>query len=104
MATWELNITNNLEEYKVLEDFEEGVGLFDDGKKLYRFKFPNGYGASIIKGCGTFGYDQDMWELAVLEYQGDRGHLCYDTDITDDVIGYLSDEDVCCLLEKIKSL
>ena len=43
-----------------------------------RIMFPNGYGASIIKGDGSYGV-----ELAVITDEG----LCYDTDITDDVIG-----------------
>lgn len=71
----------------------------------YIFKFPNGYGASVIKNPGSYGNHRDLWELGVLYFVDDEEwHLCYDTEITDDVIGYLSDDKVCELLAKIKEL
>ena len=47
-----------------------------------------------------------MFELAVLKFKGEDnlGELCYDTPITDDVMGYLTNDDVLELLEKIKNL
>ena len=61
-----------------------------------RIMFPNGYGASIIKGDGSYGV-----ELAVLSDEG----VCYDTDITDDVIGNIeSVEELNGYLERIKAL
>ena len=63
-------------------------------------KFPNGYGASVIMGVGTIGGSQLLYELAVLK--GDD--LCYDTPITDDVIGYLTPEVVTDLLRQIAAL
>ena len=68
------------------------------------FKFPNGYGASIIKRLGSYGYEEDKFELAVLAYEGKRLILAYNTPITDDVLGYLTNEEVLELLEKIKCL
>ena len=38
------------------------------------YKFPNGYGASVIKHKGSYGYQKGLWELAVLH----NGKLCYD--------------------------
>lgn len=70
----------------------------------YRFKFPNNYGASVVKGPWTYGGRDDLWELAVLTYDGDEWKLTYDTEITDDVIGYLEDEEVLELLQKIQDL
>lgn len=71
----------------------------------YVFRFDNGYGASIIKHLFSYGYGDDLWELAVLKFDGDEtSHICYDTELTDDVIGCLSDEEVCSYLEKIKEL
>lgn len=70
-------------------------------------KFDNGYGASVISGgTYTYGADQGLKELAVLTFPDDDEHyeLCYSTEITDDVLGYLSDEDVADLLVKIEAL
>lgn len=71
----------------------------------YKFKFDNMYGASIIKHLGSYGYESDLWELGVLIWWDDHNcNLTYDTEITDDVIGYLTDEEVRNLLERIKNL
>ena len=64
------------------------------------YKFPNGYGASVIRHRGSYGYSKGLWELAVLE----GGELCYDTEITDDVIGHLNDPEVDRLLRRIQQL
>ena len=61
-----------------------------------RIDFSNGYGASIIEG----GYSYGGRELAV--FKGDD--ICYDTPITDDVLGGLSPSDVTALLNQIASL
>jgi len=61
-----------------------------------RYTFRNGYGASVV----TDGGKRDLWELAVLK----DGGLCYDTDITNDVIGRLNDPEVDQLLERIANL
>ena len=70
----------------------------------YLFKFDNGYGASVVKFEGTYGYEEDLWELAVIEFveSGDY-ELTYDTPITD-VMGHLTDEKVSELLGEIKKL
>ena len=61
-----------------------------------RIMFPNGYGASLIKGDGSYGV-----ELLVITAEGP----CYDTDITDDVIGNIKNlEELNGYLERIKAL
>jgi len=70
----------------------------DGIQKLYQF--PNGYGASVIKHKGSYGYDKGLWELAVLN----EGELCYDSEITGDVIGYLNDPQVDNILGQIARL
>ena len=64
------------------------------------YKFPNGYGASVIRHKGSYGYSKGLWELAVLK----GGELCYDTEITNDVIGHLNDPEVDRLLRRIQQL
>lgn len=67
----------------------------------YIYKAANGYGASIIRGHHTYGGEKGLWELAVLDSEGG---ITYDTPITDDVIGWLSDDQVNELLVKISNL
>lgn len=43
---------------------------------------------------------EGLFELAVME----NGRVCYDTPITDDVIGYLTVADVISILDKIRDL
>ncbi len=66
--------------------------------------FPNGYGASVVKGLGTYGEDAGLFELAVLKGTATDWELCYDTPITEDVIGHLSPDRVTALLVEIEAL
>ena len=72
--------------------------------KIYRAS--NGYGASVIKGWGTYGGDKGLWELAVIEFMGssDDYGLIYDTPVTNDVLGYLTLEEVDKILLQIAEL
>ena len=65
-----------------------------------RYHFPNGYGASVIRGKYTYGGEEGLFELAVL--RGDS--LCYDSGITEDVIGHLTPKEVAQLLKQIRAL
>lgn len=71
------------------------------------FKFPNGYGASVVRFVlsggfgGSYGGDAGLWELGVLNPEG---RLAYDTPITDDVLGHLTEDDVAEALDKIAAL
>lgn len=85
-------------EFQVLtEKFNNGI------RKEYLFE--NGYGASVICHDGSYGgpYKKggpNQWEIAVLK----DGEICYDTPITDDVIGRLNDPQVDDILRKIARL
>jgi hypothetical protein len=72
----------------------------EDGIQYY-YQAENGYGASIIQTTGSYGEKQGLWELAVLD---SNGQITYDTFITGDVMDYLSEEEVNQTLEKIKNL
>ena len=82
------------------EDLEFKPMLNYDNGIFVRVEFPNGYGASIIKSPHSYGGSQDLYELAVLY----DNMITYDTEITDDVLGYLKPEDVTKLLERIEKL
>lgn len=70
----------------------------------WRFKFDNGFGASVIKHEFSYGFEDDLFELAVLEWTGEYHAITYDTPITDDVIGYLTNDEVMNYLYQIKNL
>lgn len=64
-------------------------------------QFSNGYGASIVKGPHTYGGPQGLYEIAVF---GKDGQITYDTPITNDVLGHLSEQEVEKTLLDIKNL
>ena len=67
-------------------------------QKIY--KFPNGYGASVIKHKGSYGYDLDKWEIAPLGQQDEFiGQSVFEW--YDDVQGYLNDPQVDRILKQI---
>jgi len=86
------------------EQFPQGgecrpLPMFISGEaKIYKFK--NGYGASIVCHQHSYGGNEGLLELAVLK--GDS--ICYDTPVTDDVVGYLTTEKATAILEEIKAL
>ena len=65
------------------------------------YKFDNGYGASVIKHDGSYGGKKGLYELAVLDNDGE---LCYTTPITNDVVGHLTMGEVDKLLAEISHL
>lgn len=92
------------EYYRPPKPLKKGQFGWSD-KQQWIFKFENNYGASVVKHWGSFGWDDDLFELAVIKYiDKDKWHLCYDTQITHDVIGYLTNDEILELLEKIKGL
>jgi hypothetical protein len=70
----------------------------------YLVFYPNGYGASIVNHRFSYGGDDGLWELAVTKGTKEDWEICYDTPITSDVLGFLSDEEVDETLFKIKEL
>lgn len=66
-----------------------------------KIMFDNGYGASVVCGDITYGGKKGLYELAVLNKDG---KLTYDTPITDNVIGYLTPEQVTNYLIQIQDL
>ena len=68
---------------------------------ISRITFENGYGASVVRHEYSYGGKDGLYELAVLNSDGE---LCYDTPVTNDVIGYLRPEDVTDVMAKIQQL
>lgn len=90
---------NKTEKMKEFKDLEFSSKEYMDGK-VARLKFDNGYGVSVITGYGAYGSTDAPYELAVLKH----GSLCYDTEITNDVIGYLTPDDVTKYMKQVQEL
>lgn len=73
---------------------------FPDGGEYYNVTFENGYGASIVRHQYSYGGKDGLFELGVLH----NDQLCYDTPITNDVVGYLTEDDVTNYLDRIACL
>lgn len=95
MSVLGLKFIKEYKQYLVDEDHDWG--------HHYIFRFPNNYGASVIKNSGSYGNDQDLWEMALIFFDEDGDwNLTYERDFDDDVKGYLTDDNIIELLEKIK--
>lgn len=85
-----------LKTFNDLEFVENG-----DSFKRARIQFDNGWYASVVIGPYSYGGDSGLYELAVLDEDGD---ISFDTELGDGVFGFLSEEDVTKLLAKIQLL
>lgn len=79
----------------------------------YIYRFPNGYGASVTKQYGSYGYFNDLWELAVILFEEETDVLelteymiVYPEPILhgQDVLANLTENDVIKVLEQIFNL
>lgn len=61
--------------------------------------FDNGFYVSILNGLYSTG-DVDEYELAIMDKDG----ICYDTPLSDDIIGHLTKEDVEKWLKDVSEL
>ena len=74
--------------------------VFMVGKKA-RMDFENGYGVSVVSHTYSYGGKDGLFEIAVLDKDG---NLTYDTPVTNDVIGYLTEEDVTDVMKQVQEL
>ena len=86
--------------FKVFEDIEFKPHPLGNGIHGV-ITFDNGYGASVVRHDYSYGGKDGLYELAVLDKDGE---LTYDTPITDGVMGYLTPEDVTEILIQIQDL
>lgn len=79
------------------------VKVLDDSPDWYRVQtwFPNNYGASIIRNYISYGHENELFEIAVLNADGS---LDYTTTVTSDVIGNLTVDGVHSILFQIAEL
>jgi len=77
----------------------ETVPLWDGTQT--RFRFSNGYGASVV--CHEFSYGgrEGFYEIAVLDRNGE---ITYSTPITGDVLGWIPEIEIDSWLQQIAAL
>ena len=66
-----------------------------------KVEFPNGWGASIVKNDFSYGGKSGLFEIAVLDSDG---NINSQTDISDDVIGWQDEKDIDRVLTAISKL
>lgn len=81
------------------ENLEQERPSLGGVQRLYAF--PNHRGASVVRHPGSYGADRGLWELAVLDA---KGGLDYSTPVTNDVLGWLTEEQVDAALALIAGL
>ena len=75
------------------------------GGFFYEVHYTNGYGMVIRKDFGSYGGEDDLWEVAVHRLDGDgKWQICYDTSITNDVLGFQTEDDVVDVSRRIRAL
>jgi hypothetical protein len=86
-------------DYKTFKDIEFEPTKYHKGVYSETY-FQNGYSVSVIKHDGSYGGNDGLYELAVLKDNA----LCYNTEITSDVIGHLTPDDVTEIMIKVQEL
>jgi hypothetical protein len=68
-------------------------------------KFENNYGASVVRHDFSYGRESGLFEIAVVLFDSDGDwSINYETPITDDVVGHLSQKEVDDILKLIELL
>ena len=86
--------------FQDLEFIKINDAPFMVGKKS-RMHFDNGFGVSVVSHTYSYGGKNGLFEIAVLDKDG---NLTYDTPVTNDVIGYLTEEDVTDVMKQVQEL
>ena len=86
---------------KIMKTFKDlDFKKHSNDAKQAKETFENNYGVSVIFGNCFYSNGKDTYEVAVLY----DGNITYNTEITDDVLGYLSEEEVSEIMIKVQSL
>ena len=82
-------------EFEQLNDAPYMVG------KKSRMHFDNGFGVSVVSHTHSYGGRDGLYEVAVLDKDC---VLTYETPVTNDVIGYLTEENVTDVMKQVQEL
>lgn len=82
-------------------DFRNLPVKFYNGEIRYVYIASNGYKASIVQSPMSYGGNVGLYELAVMDQEE---NILYDTPITNDVLGWLTVEEVNTVIAEIEKL
>jgi len=80
--------------------FKPHFNTLDKNAKKAFCEFDNGYSVSVVFGDMFYSNGVDTYELAI--FKGDE--ICYNTDITNDVMGYLTHFEVTEVMKRVQEL
>jgi len=83
---------------KEIETTENLYGVEDNLLATKTFK--NAFGVSVLKGTRFYSNGIDTYEVAVLR----DGEVCYDSGVTGDVIGYITEAEVNAIMIEVQEL
>lgn len=86
--------------YKQFQDLKFKEHPYSSGI-MAREIFDNGYGVSVVRTENSYGGSEGLFEVAVVNASGG---LNYNTPITDDVIGELTEEEVSDVMRRVQEL
>ena len=98
-----------MENYLKFEDLTFKSHPNGNGLQAVLF-FNNGYGISVIRyktlngTYGSYTSNEEEWEISVLIGNSAEYYLCYDTPITTDVVGHLTNDEVTNIMIQIQDL
>ena len=85
-------------------EFQPHPHYKEDGIQA-RHIFPNGYGVSVVRFPGSYGFEKDLYEVAIIKGTKDKFEIVYDTSITDDgILGHRDEQDINNILEEVQAL
>lgn len=88
--------------YKGYEEYlvKESDNYFGSDSFLYEFEFNHGYKAVVMKHLGTLGGSNDLFELVIYH----NYNMMSESPVGTGIKGYLSNEQVLEVLDKLKEL
>lgn len=94
---------------KTIKDFTSyiiDINSYNKGMQVL-FRFPNNFGISLVCHSFSYGNSNDEFEIAIINYnseENDDWDICYTTELTQDVLGYQSKEDVIDVIQETIAL
>jgi hypothetical protein len=66
--------------------------------------FPNSYGVKVCSFPGSYGFVEGLYEVSVIKGTLGNYQTCYDTPITDEILGHRDEIDVENIMSEVEEL